>query len=119
VESIFEIILIGFAVVMIYDIIGSLLSRYLGFEYVWWAFGSFIIYGVFTSYIDQNNGLTLALISAFSLGVFDGTVGLLIADKLKATIREKDREVIKINFSLIIQMGIIAVIMGLIAVLAF
>ncbi len=118
-ESIFEIILIGFAVVMIYDIIGSLLSRFLRFEYVWWAFGSFIIYGIFTFYIDQNNGLTTALICAFLMGVFDSTIGLVIADKLKATIKEKDKDVIKINFSLIIQMGIIAVAMGLIAILVF
>ena len=118
-ESVITIILIGFAVIMIYDIIGSLLSRHLGFEYVWWAFGSFIIYGIFTSYIDHSSGLLTALLGSFLLGAFDATAGILIATKLKAHIKEKDKEVIKINFSLIVQMGIIAVIMGLIAVLAF
>ncbi|MFY7671984.1 hypothetical protein ACOSP6_12935 [Tenacibaculum sp. MEBiC06402] len=118
-ESLIIITLIGFTVIFVYDILGSLLSRFLGFEYVWWAFGSFIIYGVFSLYIYRENSLLSALSSVFLLGVFDATIGLLIADKLKATIREEDKEVVKITFSLIFQMGLIALVMGLIAILLF
>jgi hypothetical protein len=119
VESLITLTLIGFTVIFIYDIIGSLLSRFIGFEYVWWSFGSFIIYGVFSLYLYNNDNLTSALLGTFLLGVFDATIGLVIADKLKATIREEDKEVVKITFSLIFQMGIIALVMGLIAILLF
>lgn len=118
-ESLITITLIGFIVVFIYDVLGSLLSRFLGFEYVWWAFGSFIIYGTFGIYIYNNIGLTAALTAAFLLGAFDATAGIVVADKLKAIIREEDKEVVKIGFSLIFQMGIIALTIALIAILLF
>ncbi|TCP23576.1 hypothetical protein EV195_10845 [Tenacibaculum skagerrakense] len=118
-ESLITITLIGFIVVFIYDVVGSLLSRFLGFEYVWWAFGSFVIYGTFGVYIHNNIGFTAALTATFLLGAFDATAGIVVADKLKAIIREEDKEVVKISFSLIFQMGMIALAMGLIAILLF
>lgn len=113
------VILIGFAIVAIFDILGSILSRVLGFEYVWLTFGSFIIYGMLSLYLQRYDGFSVALLGSFLIGLFDGSVGLLIADKLKANIREEDKAVIKVTPKLIFSMGVYAAVTGMIAILLF
>ncbi len=113
------VILIGFAIIAIFDILGSILSRVLGFEYVWLTFGSFIIYGMLSLYLQRYDGLSVALLGSFLIGLFDGSIGLLIADKLKANIREEDKAVIKITPKLIFSMGVYAAVTGMIAILLF
>ncbi|WP_299710270.1 hypothetical protein [uncultured Tenacibaculum sp.] len=113
------IILIGFTAVAIYDALCSILSKRLNVEYVWFAFGSFIIYGIFTIFITKATNLYLGLVSAFMIGVFDTTIGLLIAKKLKANIKKEDLEDLKITPSLILYMGFLAVIIGAIALYFF
>lgn len=118
-ESILSILLIGCAILALYDSIGSILSRILGFEYVWWAFGSFIIYGVFCIYSEEQHGFIIAFLSTFLLGVFDGSAGMYIAYLCNATINEKDKRYLKITPFFLIEMGIIAVIMGVFALILY
>lgn len=113
------VILIGFAIISIFDILGSILSRVLGFEYVWLTFGSFIIYGMLSLYLQRYDGFSVALLGSFLIGLFDGSIGLLIADKFKANIREEDKAVIKITPKLIFSMGVYAAVTGMIAILLF
>ncbi|WP_132724437.1 hypothetical protein [Tenacibaculum sp. M341] len=113
------VILIGFVIIAVFDILGSILSRVLGFEYVWLTFGSFIIYGMLSLYLQKYDGLSIALLGSFLIGLFDGSIGLLIADKLKANIREEDKAVIKITPKLIFSMGVYAAVTGMIAILLF
>ena len=117
-ESLF-IILIGFAVVSLYDVISSILSRVLNFEYVWFAFGSFVIYGITAIYLKLHGTFVSAIIGSFIIGVFDTTVGLIIARIFKAKISDEDKELVKITPMLILQMGVIASIIGAISIIAF
>lgn len=117
-ESI-TIILITFGIITIFDVVGSLLSRFLKFQYVWLSFISFIIYGTAALYLITHNNFYLTVIGCFIIGVFDGTFGVLIAKILKANIKEEDREVIKISPQLAVYMGILASIIGIIAIVLF
>jgi hypothetical protein len=114
-----NIILIGFAAVTIFDILGSLLSRILNFEYVWLAFGSFVIYGIIAVYLESYTNLSMAMIGTFILGVYDSTVGLLIPKMLKANIKQEDLEAVQIRFSLAFRMGILASVIGIISIWLF
>lgn len=111
--------MIGFAVIIFYDIICSVLSRVLNFEYVWFAFGSFIIYGIIAIYLKLQGNFVSAIIGCFIIGVFDTTVGLTIARLFKAKISDQDKELVKITPMLILQMGVIASIVGAISIIAF
>ncbi len=104
---------------MVYDIVGSILSRILNFEYVWLTFGSFFIYGLTALYLEKHTNLLNTMISSFLLGVFDSTVGLLIAKKLNAKISDEDKKIIKITPKLVIQMGLLASIIAIITILIF
>ena len=111
--------LIGFLVITIFDVVGSFLSRILNFEYVWLTFGSFAIYGIITLYIYSYVGFWQALGGAFIVGVYDSTIGLLIAKMLKANIKEEDKIVIKITPSLVLYMGVLASLIGFTTILLF
>ncbi|WP_143569861.1 hypothetical protein [Tenacibaculum agarivorans] len=113
------VILIGFAVIAIFDIIGSILSRILDFEYVWFAFGSFIIYGFIALYLQLYGSFVSAIIGSFIVGAFDSTVGLYIAKIFKAKILESDKEIIKITPKLIVHMGTLASIIGALTIVVF
>lgn len=113
------IILIGCIIIFIYDVLGSILSRQLNFEYVWLTFGSFLIYGLIALYLKKYDGIVITLIGSFLIGVFDATVGLLVAEKLKANILEKDKKTIKITTKLVISMGLLSSIIGIVSVLLF
>ncbi len=113
------IILIALAIIAIYDAIGSILSRKLNFEYVWLTFGSFVIYGLIALYLEKYDGLIISIIGSFLIGMFDSTIGLLIAKKLNANILEKDKEAISITPKLVISMGSLASIIGILSILLF
>lgn len=113
------LILSALTVVIFYDILGALLSKLLGFEYVWWSFGSFIIYGLFSFHLNNLYGIVITLTSIFFLGIFDSAAGIYIGKKFKAVIREKDKKHLRINLTSLIQMGIITVIIGLLTILIF
>lgn len=104
---------------MIYDALGSILSRILHFEYVWFTIGSFILYGLTTFYLEKYSNYTIALAGSFLIGVFDATIGILIAKKLKANIREEDLDVIHITPNLIFYMGTLATVIGVITLFLF
>ena len=113
------ILLIGFILIAVYDILGAVLSRKLDFQYVWFSFGSFFLYGLIAFYLKGFGNITIALIGSFLIGVFDATVGLLIAEKFKANILKEDKEAVKITSKLVFSMGLLALSIGLITVLVF
>lgn len=67
----------------------------------------------------KHSNLLFGLLGAFSIGVFDATVGLLIAKYFKAYIKEEDKSLIKITPQLALYMGILATIIGKIAIYFF
>lgn len=113
------IILVGCIAVSIFDALGSILSRLLKFKYVWLTIGSILIYGSVAFYIAKSESLIIAVISSFIVGVFDSTIGSLIAKKLKANIPETDLAKMEITPKLAISIGIFASVIGLITVLLF
>ncbi len=113
------IILIGFSVIAIFDILSSILSRAFNFEYVWFAFGSFIIYGLIALYLNSYGTFVTAIIGSFIAGAFDSTVGIIIARVFKAKILEQDQEIIKISPKLVLHMGILASIIGAMTIVVF
>jgi len=119
ISPLLTIFLIGCVLIASYDILGSIISRKFNFEYVWLAFGSFYLYGMIALYLEDRGNMGIAILGSFLIGVFDSTVGLIIADKFNANIKEEDKEDVRITLNLVFSMGIIASIVGLIAMLIF
>ncbi|MDY0780787.1 hypothetical protein [Tenacibaculum sp. IB213877] len=113
------VFLIGLTAVTIYDIVGSIMSRVLNFQYVWLTFGSFIIYGAIALYLQSYAGFLMAIAGSFIVGVYDSTIGLLISIKLKANIKEEDLYVVRIRPSLVLRMGLLASIIGFLSIELF
>ena len=109
----------GCILIASYDILGSIFSRKFKIKYVWLTFGSFYLYGLIALYLNGFSNLRIALIGSFLIGVFDATVGLLIADKFGANISEEEKKHISITPLLTVQMGGLASIIGLIAIWLF
>ncbi len=104
------IVLIGFILIAIYDVLGAVLSRKLDFQYVWLSFGSFFLYGLIAFYLKEFGNITIAVLGSFFIGAFDATVGILIAEKFKANILKEDKETVKITPELTLSIGLIAVV---------
>lgn len=117
-ESI-TIIFIGFIVVIVFDSIGSILSRLLKFNYTWLTLGSILIYGSIGLLVAKNEGTLFALLACFLLGVIDSTVGLFISKKLKAYTPGVDLEDMDISFKFSVLMGALALGIGLISISLF
>ena len=119
ISPLLTIFLIGCVLIASYDILGSIISRKFNFEYVWLAFGSFYLYGMIALYLEDRGNMGIAILGSFLIGVFDATIGLIIADKFNANIKEVEKEVVKITPGLTFFMGVLAAIIGLIAILLF
>lgn len=113
------IIFIGFILIAGYDFLGSILSRILDFQYVWVSFGSFCLYGLIAFYLREFGSFTTVIIGSFLIGIFDATIGILIAQKCNAKILEEDKEAVKITPKLTFSMGFLAVVIGLFTVFMF
>ena len=113
------IFIIGCVLIASYDILGSIISRKFSFQYVWLTLGSFYLYGLIALYLKDFGNIQIAIVGSFLLGVFDATIGLIIADKFNANIKEVDKEVVKITPGLTFFMGVLAAVIGLIAILLF
>ena len=81
--------------------------------------GSFYLYGLIALYLKDFGNIQIAIVGSFLIGVFDGTIGLIIADKFNANINEADKEIIRITPQLVFTMGIIASVIGIIAILIY
>lgn len=78
-------LLIGLGLVSLIDIIGSIISRKFNLNYSYFAVLSFIAY-VTIAYLvaEETNKALLTLAVSMLIGFYDGTIGWLIAKKLKA-----------------------------------
>ena len=78
-------VLIGIAAVTFVDTVGSIVSRRLKFKYGYFSILSFIVY-VTIAYLvaEKTNRALSTLLVTMMIGFYDGTVGWMIAEKLKA-----------------------------------
>ena len=70
----FLIVLIGAIAVIVFDVIGSFLSRSLGFRYAWLTIGSVLIYASVGLFASQNSFVAGVLASS-AVGLVDATIG--------------------------------------------
>lgn len=86
-------LLIGLGLVSFVDIVGSIISRKLNFNYAYFTVLSFIAY-VTIAYLvaEETNKALLTLVVTMLVGLYDGTVGWIIAQKLKANYNKEIAE---------------------------
>ncbi|MGZ8554162.1 MAG: hypothetical protein ACXWV8_12190 [Chitinophagaceae bacterium] len=79
------VLLIGLAAVTFIDVVGSIVSRLLNFNYGYFIVLSFIAY-ISTGYMIavKTNSALLTMIVVMLVGLYDATAGWIIAQKLKA-----------------------------------
>jgi uncharacterized membrane protein len=83
-------LLLGFAFIALFDILGSIASKQLNFNYSNLSFISFIIYTTTAFFIAGRSDKKSAIISGGLLGLFDVTVGLKLSTALKANTGDFD-----------------------------
>jgi hypothetical protein len=69
----------GAAAIVVYDALGSLASRELGFPYPALAIGSVLIYGAVGAYVGARERVRHAARAGFAVGVVDATIGWAIS----------------------------------------
>jgi hypothetical protein len=82
----------GIIFVLLVDIVGSIASRKYNFNYTYFAPLSLLNYMSVGYFASDSHGLKTALAASFVVGVFDATIGLWIALKLKANYRFNEEE---------------------------
>ncbi len=81
----FTMLLIGVVAVTCVDTIGSIVSRRLKFKYGYFSILSFIVYVTIAYLIAEKTNRALStLIVTMLIGFYDGTIGWMISQKLKA-----------------------------------
>lgn len=86
------VIVTGIMAVSIIDVVGSIASRRLNFDYGWFAILSIIVYTYIGYYLAKKTSFEITLITALIVGIYDGIVGHKISQKLKANVRMTDDE---------------------------
>ena len=74
-----QIILIGVAAVILYDVVGSLASLSLGFNYQWLVFGSLVIYSVVGYFSGKRKNAAFGFLAGALMGLVDSTLGWYIS----------------------------------------
>jgi hypothetical protein len=77
--QVFRVALLGMAAVVIFDAIASLASLGLGFNYVYAAFGSMVLYGTFGYWTSRVTAITFGSLVGALLGLTDATFGWLVS----------------------------------------
>ncbi|AUC75344.1 hypothetical protein [Olleya sp. Bg11-27] len=113
------ILLLGFLAVSIFDAIGAILSRVLKFNYALLTFGSILIYGLVAYYTAESSVAVTGILSSGVVGVFDGTVGLLISKKLNANIPKIEGVDLNISLKMVFTMFIFGSFIGILTTLLF
>jgi hypothetical protein len=72
-------ILWGGAAVIGFDLLGSLASEVLGFEYGVLAIGSLLIYGAVGAYVGQHEPVRRAAAAGLGVGAIDATLGWAVS----------------------------------------
>jgi hypothetical protein len=83
-KAAFKLFLLGIFSVAVLDVIGSLASRRLAFNYGYLTPVSLIIYIFVSHFIWKASNIKIAIIYAALIGMFDGSVGLLLSINLHA-----------------------------------
>ncbi len=110
------IALVGIVIVIFYDIVGSLLSRSLGFDYSWLAFGSLAIY-VAVGFVGSRETVLGGVIAATLVGFADATFGWYLSWLIEPL--TKIEEITIFTIVLVIPfVTILAAITGLIGAIA-
>jgi hypothetical protein len=78
------LLLAGFVLIVLLDVIGSILSRQFQFNYAILSPLSYIIYIIITFLIAKQSNRKTVIISGGLLGLFDATIGLLLSNALNA-----------------------------------
>jgi heme/copper-type cytochrome/quinol oxidase subunit 4 len=108
-------LIIGFAVIALFDTVGSISSRLLNFNYGNLSLISIIIYTVIPFLIAKRAGMKSAIIAGGLLGLFDVTVGLRLSMSLKANTGDYDMHAMTtlVYIVLVIFMTLLGSIFGL------
>ncbi len=86
------VIATGILAITIIDVVGSVISRHLNFDYGWFAILSIIVYSYIGYYLAIKASFEITLIVALIVGIYDAIVGHKISQKLNATVRMTDEE---------------------------
>lgn len=107
---------IGILAIFLFDIIGSVSSRWIGFNYEYLTPLSFLIYCTISFLATRKTNLKTGVLYNVLMGLFDSTIGWLISILLKANTGGIDIQPYSVKFFLmmVISMIIIAGLMGLI-----
>ena len=89
-KKLLPILLLGCALITLIDIVGSIASRQMNFNYSNLSPVSFIIYTVISFLIAKRSDRKSAVISGAFFGVFDTTVGLKLSMALQANTGDFD-----------------------------
>jgi len=101
-------ILAGFVVVSVLDVIGSILSRRLNFSYGYFTILSVVVYTYIAfSMSEKTNSWLATMIVTLLIGFYDGTVGWIISQTLKANYGKAKEFAQKMTFSHTITAAII------------
>jgi hypothetical protein len=107
---------IGILAIFLFDIIGSVSSRWIAFNYEYLTPLSFLIYCTISFLATRKINLKTGVWYNVLMGLFDSTIGWLTSILLKANTGDTDIQPYSVNFFLmmVISMIIIASIMGVI-----
>ena len=83
-------LLIGFAVIIVIDILGSMASKQMNFNYSYLSPISYVVYTAIPFFISKRDGRKPAVVAGAFLGLFDVTVGLKISMILQANTGDYD-----------------------------
>ena len=107
---------IGILAIFLFDIIGSVSSRWIGFNYQYLTPLSFLIYCTISFLVTRKMSLKKGIWYNVLIGLFDSTIGWLVSILLEANTGSTNSQPYSFNFfvMVVISMIIIASIAGLI-----
>ena len=108
-KEVFYWVLIGIISIIILDVMGSILSRIIGFKYVYLAPLSFAIYTYISFMITKEVDWKIAILIVSLLGVFDATIGWKLSIYFKANMDMKYQITIQNVLSMAVLTSIFAV----------
>jgi hypothetical protein len=100
--------LAGIAAVTIFDCIGSILSRRLNFSYGYFTILSLIVY-TYIAYLmsEKTNSWLATMLVVVLIGFYDGTVGWIISNTLRANYGKAKEKAKKMTFAHTIPVAIL------------
>lgn len=107
-SKLFSSILIGIFVVISYDVIGSVLSRSLGFNYGLLGIGSLVIYGT-VGFAAAKEKLVAGILAATVVGLVDATIGWYLSWMIEPVTSIEEVTIFTIAFTIPIVITFAAV----------